>query len=212
MTKSQNQAQASAAEYFNLQASGCGYLSRVRWVSPNKRGGRSGDRFLACAINALRGDVNDPAYTYFDLRVSGEEAIGLVEELQKDVDENRKVFVAFKLGDFYPHAYEREEMDDRRRPTGKKETATLIKGRLLLITYVKVDGEVVYSRDDDQGGESRDDVEASRGEADEQGQEAEKAPRRAEQTRSTSAHPDRRPAPVRNVVDRTRVRSYAETH
>jgi hypothetical protein len=167
----------------------------VRWVSPNKRGGRSGDRFLACAINALRGDVNDPAYTYFDLRVNGEEAIELVEQLQKDVDEGRKVFVAFKLGDFYPHAYERDEMDERRRPTGKKETATLIKGRLLLITHVKVDGEVVYSRDDDQGGESRDDVEASRGEADEQGQEAEKAP-----------------APVRNVVDRTRVRSYAETH
>lgn len=212
MNKSQNQAQASAAEYFNLQASGCGYLSRVRWVSPNKRGGRSGDRFLACAINALRGDVNDPAYTYFDLRVSGEEAIGLVEELQEDVDKGRKVFVAFKLGDFYPHAYERDEMDDRRRPTGKTEMATLIKGRLLLITHVKVDGEVVYNRDDDQGGESRDDVAESRGEADGQGQDAEKPARRAEPAPSTSDRPDRRSAPVRNVVDRSRVRGYADAH
>ena len=44
---------ASEAEYFNLHASGCGYLSRVRWVDPNqRRGGRTGEAFLACAINA----------------------------------------------------------------------------------------------------------------------------------------------------------------
>src|SRR5207245_2344042 len=161
MTKSHNQSQASSDEgYFNLQVSGCGYLSRVRWVNPSSKG-RKSEPFLACAVNALRGAVTDPAYTYFDLRVSGEEAGELVDQLKQDVEENRKVFVAFKLGDIYPHAYDRAVLDKHGKPTGEKETATLIKGRLLLITYVKVNDEVVYQRkDDDEDGEDAGDREA----------------------------------------------------
>lgn len=225
MTKSNTQVQQSAradeAEYFNLHASGCGYLSRVRWVDPGKRrGGRAGDQFLACAINALRGDVANPNYTYFDLRVSGEEAAELIEQLKPSVDEDRKVFVAFKLGDFYAHSYERDARDNRGQKTGEKEISALIKGRLLLITHVKVDGEVVYQRDDDasdgegvkdERGHQSDETPAQQAGAGTD-EESSAGPRNAVATGERTARrtePQRRSAST--MVDRTRVRSYAET-
>jgi hypothetical protein len=210
---------ADEAEYFNLHASGCGYLSRVRWVDPGKRrGGRTGEQFLACAINALRGDVGNPCYTYFDLRVSGEEAAELVEQLKPSVDEDRKVFLAFKLGDFYAHPYERDARDNHGQKTGQKEISALIKGRLLLITHVKVDGEVVYQREDaatndagakeahgheSQGGRSQ---EAAPGAEAEEPAETQNAA--ADERTAPRPEPQRRSASMK--VDRTRVRSYAE--
>ncbi|MBW8830739.1 MAG: DUF3577 domain-containing protein [Burkholderiales bacterium] len=213
MTKSHNQSQASSDEaYFNLQVSGCGYLSRVRWVNPSSKG-RKSEPFLACAVNALRGAVTDPAYTYFDLRVSGEEAGVLVEQLKQDVDANRKVFIAFKLGDIYPHSYERKAFNEHGKPTGEMETATLIKGRLLLITYVKVDDEVVYQRkDDDENGDDAGEREAPQGAEREpqqrQGGEAQ-APRTPAQEEGGNARSQRRQAAT-PVKDRSRVRDYVE--
>ena len=58
--------------FYDFHARGCGYMSRVRWVSP--RQGRRNNEFLACAINAVHGSVDDPNYSYMDLIVSGDEA------------------------------------------------------------------------------------------------------------------------------------------
>jgi len=63
----------------------------------------------------------------------------------EDVDQNRKVVISFKVGDIYPHMYERDVKVDGRK-TGEKEMACLIKGRLLLINTITIDGERVYSR------------------------------------------------------------------
>jgi len=218
---------ASEAEYFNLHASGCGYLSRVRWVTPNqRRGGRTGDAFLACAINALRGEASNPNYTYFDLRVSGAEAIAVVEQLAEAANQNRKVFVAFKAGDFWAHDYERDALDQNGRKTGQKEHAALIKGRLLLVTHAKVDGETVYSREDTAAEDQRGDAPsqasteaATPGDGDEQGEPGDPAgegegqdepPQEAARQLTQPAYAARRPAPRGMSVDRTGVRSYAE--
>ena len=134
-------------QFFNLHTSGVGYLNRVRWVQPGKRSsGRRSEPFLACSISALRGDSDDVSYTYFDVRVSGEEAIEIIDKLREAVDAQRKVIVSFRIGDTYPHLYERDARDANRRPTGQKEMAVLIKGRLLLVNSVSVDGENVYTR------------------------------------------------------------------
>ena len=132
-------------EYFNLHVSGLGYLSRVRWVE-TKGGGRKSQPFLACTIGALRGSADDVQYTYFDVRVSGQEAIDLVDKLGHDVDENRKVIIAFKASDIYVNVYERELKDQNGRKTGHVEAAANIKGRLLQINMAKVDGVEVYRR------------------------------------------------------------------
>lgn len=196
---------AAKGEYFNLHASGCGYLSRVRWVTPEGKG-RKAEPFLACAINALRGDVQDAGYTYFDLRVSGDEAQQLVEQLREDVDKDRKVFVAFKVGDFYSHEYQRAKRDADGRKTGEMEWKSLIKGRLLLITHVKVNGETVYQRESDDGGEEsgvREDTELDDG-GDNTPVEPPKA---AERGAAPASRPQRG---TRSQTDRTQVRSYGE--
>jgi hypothetical protein len=117
---------ANANDYFNLHVSGLGYLSRVRWVE-TKSGGRKAQPFLACTIGALRGSSDDVQYTYFDVRVSGQEAIDLVDKLGHDVDENRKVIIAFKASDIYVNVYEREMKDKSGRKTGHVEAAANIK-------------------------------------------------------------------------------------
>lgn len=133
--------------HFNLHVSGVGYINRVRWVTPDRKAGRRAEPFLACSISALRGDSDKPDYTYFDLRVSGQEAIDIVDKIAGDLEHDRKVVVSFRIGDIYPHHYERDVVIDGRK-TGEKEIASLIKGRLLLINTVTVDGERVYTRPD----------------------------------------------------------------
>lgn len=133
------------AGYFDLHTRGCGYLNRIRWVTP-KSGGRKAEKFLACAINALHGKIADPMYSYMDLRVSGEEAISLVSGLIDDSEADRKIFVAFTVGDIYAHTYWRD-IKEHGRKTGEQEPAAVIKGRLLLITHIAVDDVVVYHLD-----------------------------------------------------------------
>ncbi|WP_295551233.1 DUF3577 domain-containing protein [uncultured Pseudacidovorax sp.] len=135
----------NASTYFNLHFSGIGYLNRVRWVETN-RGGRKAVPFLSCAVNALHGSAEDPNFTYFDLKVSGTEAIEIISSLKGDVDQRRKVLVTFKGGDIYPHLYERQARDRQGNSLPTKEAAVLIKGRLLVIYTVKVDGVEVYRR------------------------------------------------------------------
>lgn len=139
------QQQPAQREFFNLHTNGIGYLNRIRWVETKGRGRRS-EPFLACSIAALRGSSDDVQYTYFDLRVSGQDAIELVQSLQEEVNQNRKVLVSFRIADIYPHSYERKVRDAQGRPTNEMEQAALIKGRLILINSVKVDGQLVYTR------------------------------------------------------------------
>ncbi len=141
-------AQAAQREYFNLHTNGIGYLNRIRWVETKGRGRRS-EPFLACSISALRGSSEEVQYTLFDLSVSGQDAIALVDGLRTEVEQGRKVIVSFRIADIYPHTYERKVLDSQRRPTGELEQAALIKGRLILINSVKVDGELVYTRPED---------------------------------------------------------------
>lgn len=129
--------------FFDLHVRGIGYLNRVRTVSP-KGNGRKAEPFIACGINAVHGSVEDYSTTLFDCRVSGDEAIELITALTPAVEAQQKVFIAFKIGDIYPHMYERNVRDGK---PGEKESACLIKGRLLQITNVKIDGEEVYRRE-----------------------------------------------------------------
>jgi hypothetical protein len=133
--------------YFNLHVSGIGYVNRIRWVEAARNAGRRAQPFLACSISALRGRPEDREYTFFDVRVSGAEAQGLIESLMEDVRADRKVVVGFRIGDIYPHLYERNVRDPQSgQPTAQREWASLIKGRLLLINSITVDGERTYTR------------------------------------------------------------------
>lgn len=149
----QQQPASVANEYFDLHTRGIGYLNRARWVDVKGKGGRRGEPFLACSINALHGAVSDPNTSLYDCRVSGADAQEIVQVLtplvmakDKDGRSGNKVIVGFVIGDTYAHLYERKVRENG-RDTGTTEMACLIKGRLLQITYVKVNDEVVYHKD-----------------------------------------------------------------
>lgn len=67
------------------------------------------------------GNADEPDYTYFDLRVSGSEAIEMVEKLMGDVEAKRKVVVSFRVGDIYTHVYMRNLRNEKGRATGEQE-------------------------------------------------------------------------------------------
>ena len=188
---------SAQANHFNLHVNGVGYLNRVRWVEPRRNAGRRAEPFLACSVSALRGNAEQPDYTYFDLRVSGREAIEMVDRLGEDVAAQRKVFISFRVGDIYPHVYERDVKDRQTgRKTGEKELASLIKGRLLLINSITIDGENVFKRDPDAA-QPEDDAPAGDGADQGDGEEQldRDAPEQQAQPRSAPAHPDRQARP-----------------
>lgn len=120
-------------KYFDLHITGLGYLSRVREVNVKR-----GQNFLAVDISALHGAADAIEYTRFDCRVSGTEAQRVIQQLQPDIQAEKKVLVGFKLGDLYVDQFVYEKGDKAGQP------GVSLKARLLRITWAKVDGETVY--------------------------------------------------------------------
>lgn len=119
--------------FFDLHITGLGYLNRVREVKPKK-----GDAFLACDIAALNGPSDDPEYRRFDVRVSGSQAQHLIRRCEQAVKAERKVLIGFRLGDLWTDIFTYTK--------GKRagEQGVSLKARLLFVSWIKVDGQLVY--------------------------------------------------------------------
>ena len=124
---------SSEKSYFDLHITGLGYLNRIREVQPRK-----GDAFLACDIAALNGPSDSPDYRRFDVRVSGSEAQHLIRRCQQAVEAERKVLIGFRLGDLWADTFTYNK--------GKRagEQGVSLKARLLFVSWIKVDGQLVY--------------------------------------------------------------------
>jgi len=125
----------AAKRYFNLHATGVGYLNRVR-----EKEGRRG--FLACDISALRGASDDVEYTRFDTIVSGTDAQHLVRKCRKKVDGGSKVLIGFRVGDLWLDQFTYPA--DHKDPEKAGKPGASLKARLLFISWIKIDGELVY--------------------------------------------------------------------
>ena len=130
---SQSSAVAGEATYFDLHTQGLGYLNRIREVTPSR-----GKAFLACTIAALNGPTEAPEYRYFDVTVCGAEARQLVSRYAEAVEQGHKVLMGFRLGDLWTDLF--------RYSRGEKagKTGVSLKARLLFVSWVKVDGKLVY--------------------------------------------------------------------
>jgi hypothetical protein len=119
--------------YFDLHITGLGYLNRIREIKPKK-----GEPFLACDIAALNGPSDEVSYVRFDTRVSGSDAQHLVRRCIQAVEAEKKVMIAFRLGDLWADTFTYSK--------GKRagEQGVSLKARLLFINWIKVDGEQVY--------------------------------------------------------------------
>jgi CRISPR/Cas system-associated endoribonuclease Cas2 len=120
-------------KYFDLYTTGIGYLNRVQEVTP-----KEGSPFWSVTIAALRGSVDDVQYSYFECRVSGQQAQKLVHQLKPAVDGKLKVLIGFTLSDLFAEAFTYK--------TGDKagETGVSLKARLLRVGWAKVDGQAFY--------------------------------------------------------------------
>ncbi|WP_185268937.1 STY4534 family ICE replication protein [Halopseudomonas xiamenensis] len=121
------------AQYFDLHTTGVGYLNRVREVKPRK-----GNSFMAVTVGALKGAADSVEYTYIDCNVVGEEADKLIRRCQQAVEAEKKVLVGFRIGDIWPDTFTYQK--------GPKQgqTGVSLKGRLLYVGWIKVEGEMVY--------------------------------------------------------------------
>jgi hypothetical protein len=128
--------------YFDIHATGVGYLNRVRTVPVKGKG----NDYLAVDIGALRGEQGKVEYTYFSCRVSGAEAQRVIrEDLAEHIQAGKKVLIRFKIGDLTPDSFTYSK-GPRQGQTGLN-----IKSHLLIIYSARVDGECVYrapSRED----------------------------------------------------------------
>jgi hypothetical protein len=122
------------SNYFDLHVTGLGYLNRVREVKVPR-----GKPFLAASIAALHGASETVEKTWFDVRVSGQEAQKVVRDLMPDAEAGKSVLVGFKLGDLAAETFVYEK--------GPKagQTGVSLKARLLRIAWAKVDGKTVYT-------------------------------------------------------------------
>lgn len=140
-------------KYFDLHLSGLGYLSRVREVTTAGNGRAKARPFLACSISAFHGDPdveNGIVYLNLDLIVSGEKAKDAIMSVMDHAnDRDAKVLVGFRAGDHYISTYE------IRQGTRAGQMGTVLKGRLLKVFWIKVDGEFVYQ---DEGREDQPDT------------------------------------------------------
>ena len=122
-----------ATTYFNLHTVGIGYLNRVREVQV-----RRGQPFMACDIAALHGATDAVEYTRFDCKVAGGEAECLIRLYMGAVKAEKKVLLSFRIGDLWidPFLYE--------KGTKQGQPGASLKGRLLFIDWIKVNGTVEY--------------------------------------------------------------------
>ncbi|MDH1440365.1 STY4534 family ICE replication protein [Pseudomonas sp. GD03721] len=127
-----NQTQ-EALTYFNLHTSGIGYLNRVREVPVHR-----GPPFMACDIAALHGASDAVEYTRFDCKVAGGEAERLIRQYWDAVQADKKVLLSFRIGDLWVDPFLYEKGDRQGQPGAS------LKGRLLFIEWIKVDGQLLY--------------------------------------------------------------------
>lgn len=122
-----------ALTYFNLHTSGIGYLNRVRDVPV-----RRGNAFLACEIAALHGAADAVVYTRIDCNVVGKDAEQLIRGCMAAVQAEHKVLLSFRIGDLWvdPFLYQKGERAG--------QPGASLKGRLLFIHWIKIDGALVY--------------------------------------------------------------------
>lgn len=138
--------QSNQNQYFNVITKGLGYFNDLRMIDPKQYGGK-GDQYLSVRIAGLNGPDNDVEYLRFDTNVVGSKAIEILNGPVKDAllkadssgrtPDDVKILGGFSLGDVKPRLFVYNSGDK------KGETGVSMQGRLLGISYLKIDDEII---------------------------------------------------------------------
>lgn len=126
--------------FFNLHTSGIGYINDIRIVET-----KGGD-IVACRIAALVGPSDKPEYRYFDMNAVGEETASLIRRCKDAVDAKKKVLVSFVMADMRVETFTYKSDSQYHK---KGDTGVSLKGRLIQIKSIKIDGESKYVKQSD---------------------------------------------------------------
>lgn len=127
------QTQNNQAQFFNLHTKGLGYINRFREVKTQA------GKFCSVTVGFLRGSADNVQYTYVDCIIRNAEICEVLKAKQDVINGDNKVLAVVTVGDIYPDAFEHN---------GK--TLAGIKGRLIGMTQLKVDGQVVWQKAEDE--------------------------------------------------------------
>lgn len=129
----------NAVTHFDLHTTGVGYLNRAREVKPQS--GKKFKPFWSVGISALHGNINDVEYSRIDTIIVGSDACELIKQYKQDINQqDSRVICGFKIGDIYAEPF----------INNKGESRAVIKGRLLYIAWIKVNGDMVYKAEKPQ--------------------------------------------------------------
>jgi len=131
---------SNSTKYYDLHTSGAGFVNRFREVKPKAGSGNKFKPFCSVSIGAFRGSEDNVEYTNFDTVISGKDALAIMKQYKEQInDQNSKVICGFTIGDIYGYAY-----TTKNKKSGDDENRCGIKGRLLFLQFLKIDGEMVY--------------------------------------------------------------------
>jgi len=108
------------------------------------------DDFHDC--NTLRGNIDEVEYSRIDTIIVGSEACELIKQYKEDINkQNSRVLCGFKIGDIYADPFK----------TTQGENRAVIKGRLLAINWIKIDGKMVYKAEKPQAEAQKQEISAT---------------------------------------------------
>lgn len=128
--------------FFNLHTSGVGYLNNIREVKSQK-----GMPYLSCNIAAMTGETSNPEYRYFNVNVAGEQNERVIRLCKQAVDAKKKVVIAFTIGDLWADTFIYEKDSQYHK---KGDVGVMLKGRLINIKSITVDGEKKWPKAENQ--------------------------------------------------------------
>ena len=131
--------------YFKEYVNGLGYVNDVRPL-PNSG---TPPRY-SVKVSALQGLSGSAHYEYHDLTIDSAQAMALIFHYQNEIkDDDKKVIAKFHFYNPRARAFEIKEGER------KGELGTTINGYLTRISYLSIDGEVVYREErKDSNGQS----------------------------------------------------------
>ncbi|AHF02280.1 hypothetical protein THIAE_06020 [Thiomicrospira aerophila AL3] len=131
MTTVNQNAVQNSNDYFNLHTKGLCYVNRFRAVSTRK------DTFYSVTLGFLRGHVDEVETTYIDCVIRNDDVLEILTQYQDAINGDSKVMAVAIVGDIFAQTYKKRD----------GSLAAGIKGRLIGLNQLKVDGDVVFKRE-----------------------------------------------------------------
>ena len=123
-------------KYFNIITKGLGSIHDVRVVK--LEGGRS---FRAVRMSLIEGHVDNPRFVFIDLMMKGEVTVDLFRQYREAIaDKKQVVLAAVEIGSLRTTAFVYKNGER------KGQLGSALKGALIGISHLTIDGEVVYTR------------------------------------------------------------------